>query len=201
MYFKASPRMEPTGGGTQMLVHKQLSVPQPAIQGQNPTASTFPTPTNRSHGVCKIPAATPLGFPGLVCWASANPRVGLLCCCSSMPGVSGTCVGVCEARRAPPSLTLLLLREDEAPDELLGQLVARVGDVHGPDVMVQTTNQPFPRKRCCESLLSSQFPWLAGWVAAALPRSPCSPGMGWRQDGSRMAEPGPRTPTPIPSPA
>lgn len=162
--------MEPTGGGTQMLVHKQLSVPQPAIQGQNPAASTFPKPTNRSRGVCKIPAATPLGFPGLVCWASASPWAGLLCCCSSMPGVSGTCVGVCGARRAPPSLTLLLLREDEALEELLGQLVTRVGDVHG----YRPQTSPFPEKGavkvyCPPNSHGVQGGWLQLCHAALVP--------------------------------
>ena len=149
--------------------------------------------------VRKIPAATSLGFPGLACWASASPRAGLLCRSSCTPGVSSTCVGVCAARRAPPSPALLLLGEDEAPEELSGQPVTWVGDVDGLDVTVQTTNQPFPGKRCSESLFSSHFSWLTGWAAAALPRCSFYPGTGWHQDGSRMADPGLRTPTPVPS--
>lgn len=70
---------------------------------------------------------------------------------------------------------LLLLGEDEVPEALLGQPVTRVGDVDGPDVTVQTTNQPFPGKRCSEVLLSSHFLRLAGWVAAALPMLPLLP--------------------------
>ena len=187
-----SPRMEPAGGGTQMLVHKQLSVPQPSLQGQNPAGSTFPTPTNRLCGVCKC-----LGFPGLVCWVNASPWAGLLCCGSCVPSVSSACGGVCGARRPPLSLALLLPGGGEVPEELAGQPVTRVGDVNGPYVTIQTTNQPFPGKRCSKSLLSSHFPWLAGWVAAALLCCPWDGmALGGQQDG--RAWPGYTHPSPQP---
>lgn len=56
----------PHGGETQILS-------QPTSQGQIPAPSTFPTPINPLCGVCKIPAATSLGFLCSVCWVGTRP--------------------------------------------------------------------------------------------------------------------------------
>lgn len=82
--------MDPTGGDTDV-VHKQLSDSQPTLQGQIPAASTFPTPTNPLCGVCKVPAATSLGFLGLACWVGTRPWAAprLLCHDFCLPRVSG----------------------------------------------------------------------------------------------------------------
>lgn len=182
--------MEPTGGDTQMLFTAHC-VSQPTLQGQIPVASSFPTPTNPLRGVCKIPAATSLGFLDLACWVGTRPWAPprLLCHDFCLPRVSGD-LSLCpwHCCHSGQGFVGALGTTSNTSGEC--QRARRDGTDHSPALYWKKVQWKF---------IFPPFP-MAEWAAAALPWGPCSPGTRWQQDGTRMAEPDPCPPTPVPSP-